>query len=106
VSTVEANASWLVAQLQRSDGQQLPDVIQVFRPQCLSLITSAAQQLGAVEPTDVLCLEAVVAESDRNFTAAWTITLAFLITPALDKPPHHCQRICGGEVAICRPERW
>jgi len=38
---------WL---LRRSDGQQLPDV--VFRPQCLSLITSAVQQLGiAVEPT-------------------------------------------------------
>lgn len=48
----EANSMWLVTQMQRWGGEQLPGVIQVFRPQSLSLITSAAQQLGiAVEPT-------------------------------------------------------
>jgi len=52
VSQSQANASWLVVQLQRLPGQQLPDVIQVFRPQCLSLISAAVQQLGiALEPT-------------------------------------------------------
>jgi len=50
----EANASWLVSQLHLAAGasQQLPDVIQLFRPQSLGLIQSAAQQLGIkVEPT-------------------------------------------------------
>jgi len=35
-------------------------------------------------------------QNDRNFTAAWTITLAFLIT-ALDKPPHTTARESVGE---------
>lgn len=48
----EANANWLVAQLQQAARENLPDVIQVFRPQSLSLIEAAAQQLGiAVEAT-------------------------------------------------------
>lgn len=47
----QANAKWLVEQFQLA-AQQLPDIIQVFRPQSLSLITTAAQQLGiSVEPT-------------------------------------------------------
>ena len=46
-----ANASWLVEQLKLASSQ-LPDIIQVFRPQSLSLITAAGQKLGiAVEPT-------------------------------------------------------
>ena len=48
----EANAKWLVTQMQRWAAEQLPDEIQVFRPQSLSLIASAAQQLGIpVKPT-------------------------------------------------------
>jgi hypothetical protein len=48
----QANASWLVEQLRLAATQQLPDLIQVFRPQSLSLISTAGQQLGvAVEPT-------------------------------------------------------
>ncbi|MBD1898257.1 Tab2/Atab2 family RNA-binding protein [Coleofasciculus sp. FACHB-129] len=42
----EANASWLVSQLQQAAGGNLPHLIQVFRPQSLSLIQAAAQQLG------------------------------------------------------------
>lgn len=39
--------SWLASQLQTAaEGTQLPDEIQVFRPQSLSLLTSAAQQIG------------------------------------------------------------
>lgn len=46
----QANASWLVEQFQAAG--ELPDVIQVFRPQSLSLITTAGEQLAiAVEPT-------------------------------------------------------
>lgn len=48
----QANAKWLVEQFQLAAGSQPPDVIQVFRPQSLSLITAAAQELGiSVEPT-------------------------------------------------------
>lgn len=48
----QANAKWLVEQFQLAASSQLPDIIQVFRPQSLSLITAAAQQLGiTVEPT-------------------------------------------------------
>lgn len=45
-----ATAEWLVAQLQSLPS--LPDVIQVFRPQSLGLITTAAKSLGVrVEAT-------------------------------------------------------
>ncbi len=43
------NSNWLVSQLHKAAGAtQLPDVIQVFRPQSLSLLTLAAQELGIV----------------------------------------------------------
>ena len=48
----QANAQWLVEQIQRIAKDNLPDKIQVFRPQTLSLITTAAEQLNiAVEAT-------------------------------------------------------
>jgi hypothetical protein len=48
----EANATWLVTQFGIAAGGKLPDKIQVFRPQSLSLIETAAQQLGiATEAT-------------------------------------------------------
>lgn len=49
----QANAKWLVEQFKlAAASSQLPEIIQVFRPQSLSLITAAAQQLGiTVEPT-------------------------------------------------------
>ncbi|MBV8882692.1 MAG: Tab2/Atab2 family RNA-binding protein [Chroococcidiopsidaceae cyanobacterium CP_BM_RX_35] len=47
-----ASSGWLVEQLRLAAGQQLPKLIQVFRPQSMSLIAAAGQQLGiAVEPT-------------------------------------------------------
>ncbi|MCC5640496.1 Tab2/Atab2 family RNA-binding protein [Nostoc sp. CHAB 5844] len=48
----EANSSWVTTQIQQAAGAELPDVIQVFRPQSLSLIETAGRNLGiAVEPT-------------------------------------------------------
>jgi hypothetical protein len=47
----EANSSWLTAQIQQAAGENLPDVIQVFRPQSLSLMEVAGRNLGiTVEP--------------------------------------------------------
>jgi len=48
----EANSSWVAAQLEFAAGEKLPDAIQVFRPQSLSLIEAAGRNLGInVEPT-------------------------------------------------------
>lgn len=48
----EANSHWLAAQFQQAQTQKLPDTIQVFRPQSLSLIEAAGKVLGVkVEPT-------------------------------------------------------
>ncbi|BAB74017.1 Tab2/Atab2 family RNA-binding protein [Anabaena sp. FACHB-709] len=47
----EANSSWLTTQIQLAAGEKLPDIIQVFRPQSLSLIEAAGRNLGInVEP--------------------------------------------------------
>jgi hypothetical protein len=48
----EASSSWLVSQLKQATSEQKPDIIQVFRPQSLSLIEQAGQSVGiSVEPT-------------------------------------------------------
>ncbi|GBE93113.1 Tab2/Atab2 family RNA-binding protein [Nostoc cycadae] len=48
----EANSNWVTAQIQQAAGTELPDLIQVFRPQSLSLIETAGRNLGiVVEPT-------------------------------------------------------
>ncbi|WP_066380612.1 Tab2/Atab2 family RNA-binding protein [Anabaena sp. CA = ATCC 33047] len=47
----EANSSWVTAQIQQAAGETLPDVIQVFRPQSLSLMEVAGRNLGiTVQP--------------------------------------------------------
>ena len=42
----QANSDWLVAQLQQISQENLPDRIQVFRPQSISLLSTAAGKLG------------------------------------------------------------
>ncbi|MFM7364076.1 MAG: Tab2/Atab2 family RNA-binding protein [Cuspidothrix sp.] len=42
----QANSEWVAQQLQLAGGDKLPDIIQVFRPQSLGLITVAANGLG------------------------------------------------------------
>ncbi|MEH2072467.1 MAG: Tab2/Atab2 family RNA-binding protein [Nostoc sp.] len=47
-----ANSNWVATQLQLAAGEKLPDIIQVFRPQSLSLIEAAGRNLNInVEPT-------------------------------------------------------
>jgi hypothetical protein len=41
----QANSAWLVSQLQEASQDKIPDLIQVFRPQSLSLLTTAGKQL-------------------------------------------------------------
>jgi RNA-binding protein Tab2/Atab2 len=48
----EANSNWVASQIELASGEKLPDLIQVFRPQSLSLIETAGRNLGInVEPT-------------------------------------------------------
>lgn len=48
----QASSSWIASQLQQAALEQLPNVIQVFRPQSLSLIEQAGRTLGiSVEST-------------------------------------------------------
>lgn len=49
----EANSTWIAAQLQAaSQGRNLPKIIEIFRPQSLSIIEIAGQKLGIkIEPT-------------------------------------------------------
>ncbi|MGB3405401.1 MAG: Tab2/Atab2 family RNA-binding protein [Microcoleaceae cyanobacterium] len=48
----EINTTWLVQQLQQATQTQQPDVILVFRPQCLSMLQTAANTLGiSVKPS-------------------------------------------------------
>jgi hypothetical protein len=42
----QANSDWLVEQLQQINQEKLPNLIQVFRPQSLSLLTVAAGKLN------------------------------------------------------------
>ena len=64
----QANAEWLAEQIQRIAKDKLPDKIQVFRPQSLNLITSAAKQLNiAVEATrNTAALKNVLKEKYRD----------------------------------------
>lgn len=81
----QVNSDWLVTQLGHAMGENRPDVVQVFRPQVLGLLTIAAQQLGieveATRRTNVL--KKALKKRASNYTSK---------TPnynpvALDKPP-------------------
>ncbi|NMG08292.1 Tab2/Atab2 family RNA-binding protein [Brasilonema sp. UFV-L1] len=48
----QASSSWVASEVEKAALEQLPDIIQVFRPQSLSLIEQAGRSLGiCVEPT-------------------------------------------------------
>lgn len=85
----EANATWLVSQIQLAAGQQLPDLIQVFRPQSLSLITSAGERLGiSVEPTRrTFALKQWLQERSPLYQSMDNYTGVPYNLLALDKPP-------------------
>ncbi|MEP0754543.1 Tab2/Atab2 family RNA-binding protein [Trichocoleus sp. Lan] len=84
----EANASWLVSQLQKAAGGNLPNLIQVFRPQSLSLIQAAAQQLGIqVEATRRTgALKEYLQEKAQQYPNLDNYTYTGEL-PSLDKPP-------------------
>lgn len=70
-----ANSTWVTSQIELAAGEKLPDVIQVFRPQSLSLIEAAGRNLGInIEPTrHTLAIKQWLQEKQSSL--------------ALDKPP-------------------
>ncbi|MGD1913623.1 MAG: Tab2/Atab2 family RNA-binding protein [Rivularia sp. (in: cyanobacteria)] len=71
----QANSNWVASQIQQAASDNLPDIIQVFRPQSLSLIEQAGKSLGIkVEATRRTAALKKWLEQKQQFTA-------------LDKPP-------------------
>ncbi len=71
----EANSSWVASQIKQAASDNLPLGIQVFRPQCLSLIEQAGMSLGIkVEATRRTTALKKWLEQKQQFTT-------------LDKPP-------------------
>ena len=85
----QVNANWLVSQLQSAVGDHLPDLIQVFRPQSLSLIETAGLRLGiSVEPTrHTFALKQWLQERTRQYPSMDNYTGESYNPLALDKPP-------------------
>lgn len=85
----EANSNWLVSQLRQAQGENLPDIIQVFRPQSLSLMETAAQQLGIkVEATRrTPALKQWLQERASQYLKQENYTGEAYNPIAVDKPP-------------------
>ncbi len=85
----EVNANWLVSQLKQAAGENPPNVIQVFRPQSLSLMEAAAKQVGiAVEPTrHTPALKQWLQERASQYSEQGSYTGEVYNPIALDKPP-------------------
>ncbi|MFE1745764.1 Tab2/Atab2 family RNA-binding protein [Coleofasciculus sp. H7-2] len=85
----EANAIWLISQLQQAAGGNLPNLIQVFRPQSLSLLEAAGKQLGiVVEPTRrTHALKEYLQERLKQYPSLDNYTYTGEPFSPLDKPP-------------------
>lgn len=85
----EANSNWLIEQLQIANQGQLPDIIQVFRPQSLSLIETAGQTLGVqVEPTRrTFVLKQFLLQKAQEYSQSPNYTGDPYDPLAVDRPP-------------------
>ncbi|HLO86335.1 MAG TPA: Tab2/Atab2 family RNA-binding protein [Nostocaceae cyanobacterium] len=71
----QANSTWVTEQIQLAAKGNLPDVIQVFRPQSLSLIAVAGKNLG------------IKVEATRRTSALKQWLIAKQYSTVIDKPP-------------------
>lgn len=86
----QANSGWLTEQLQQvSQGKNLPDLIQVFRPQSLGLIEAAAQVLGIeVEATRrTFALKQLLEERAKQYQKMANYTGEAYNPVMLESPP-------------------
>ncbi|MEG4996659.1 Tab2/Atab2 family RNA-binding protein [Microcoleus sp. B4-D4] len=89
-SQSEANSNWLAAQLhQQAQIQNLPDLIQVFRPQSLSLIEAAGKVLGIkVEATRrTAALKLLLQKRAEEYSSMPNYTAENYSPIALETPP-------------------
>ncbi|MBE9187229.1 Tab2/Atab2 family RNA-binding protein [Microcoleus sp. LEGE 07076] len=85
-----ANSNWLAAQLQQqAQTQNLPDLIQVFRPQSLSLIEAAGKVLGIkVEATRrTAALKLLLQKRAKEYLSMPNYTAETYSPIALETPP-------------------
>lgn len=85
----EVNADWVRAKLNQADGDPLPEIIQVFRPQSLSLISTAAESLGIpVEATRrTAALKRSLIQRAKEYPLDPRYTQENYDPIAIDKPP-------------------
>jgi hypothetical protein len=86
----EANAAWVVAQLQKAaELQPSPARLQVFRPQALGLLELAGKELGiAVEPTRrTFALKQLLREKAQQYSQPSNYGQQPYLPLELDKPP-------------------
>lgn len=81
----QANSDWLVTQLRHAMRENRPDVVQVFRPQVLGLLTIAAQQLGI--EVEVTRRTNVLKKELKKRASNYTTTTPNYNPVAVDKPP-------------------
>ncbi|MBD0341503.1 MAG: Tab2/Atab2 family RNA-binding protein [Microcoleus sp. Co-bin12] len=85
-----ANSNWLASQLQQqAQTQNLPDLIQVFRPQSLGLIEAAGKVLGVkVEATRrTAALKLLLQQRAKEYSSMPNYTGETYSPIALDSPP-------------------
>ena len=86
----DANSNWLASQLQQqAQTQNLPDLIQVFRPQSLSLIEAAGKVLGVkVEGTRrTAALKLLLQQRAKEYSSMPNYTGETYSAIALNSPP-------------------
>lgn len=87
----EANSTWLSSQLElaAASDQGLPDQLQLFRPQALSLLQAACQSLGVnVQPTrNTPALKQWLIQRAREYVGLPAYTGAVYDPLSLDPPP-------------------
>ncbi|MBE9168316.1 Tab2/Atab2 family RNA-binding protein [Pleurocapsales cyanobacterium LEGE 06147] len=81
----QANSDWLVTQLRQAIGENRPDIIQIFRPQILGLLTIAAKKLG-IEVEATRRTHALKKELKKR-ASNYTSTTPNYNPVALEKPP-------------------
>lgn len=81
----EVNGQWLKTQLQQATQTQIPDKIQVFRPQIVGLFTIATESLNI--PLEITRRTPAIKEKLRQYTETNLSVISSRNYLSLDRPP-------------------
>ena len=81
----QINADWLTAQLKQAIQKQIPDKIQIFRPQVVGLFTIATQRLNI--PLEITRRTPVIKEKLRQYMQSNLSVISATNHLSLDRPP-------------------